>query len=190
MLLVDTGVFLAAADDNDPDHDSCVAVLTNSNDVLVTTALVVAEAAYLIDRQLGAAAEAAFFRSLANGDARVESLSDRDFARTAELIGAADFPLGGTDASLVAVAERLGLQRIATLDHRHFERGATEPHRRVPSPPIAPVALPRGQRSQHGNVRLHYAVGAVAVALDHHLEVLVAEEVGDLAQGYVGVDHQ
>lgn len=109
MLLVDTGVFLATADDNDPDHDACVAVLTTSNDELVTTALVVAEAAYLIDRQLGAAAEAAFFRSLANGDARVESLTDSDFARTAELIERyADFPLGGTDTSLVAVAERLG----------------------------------------------------------------------------------
>lgn len=30
------------------------------------------------------------------------------------------FPLGGTDASVVAVAERLGAQEIATLDRRHF----------------------------------------------------------------------
>jgi predicted nucleic acid-binding protein len=32
----------------------------------------------------------------------------------------ADFPLGAADASVVAVAERLGGTRIATLDHRHF----------------------------------------------------------------------
>ena len=127
MLLVDTGVFLAAADDNDPDHDACVDMFASSNEELVTTALVVAEAGYLIERQLGAAAEAAFFRSLADGDARVESLTESDFARAAELIERyADFPLGGTDASLVAVAERLGLRRIATLDHRHF--GAVRPN--------------------------------------------------------------
>lgn len=30
------------------------------------------------------------------------------------------FPLGGTDASVVAVAERLGVREIATLDRRHF----------------------------------------------------------------------
>jgi hypothetical protein len=121
VLLVDTGVFLAAADDNDPDHDACVALLEASTDELVTTGLVVAEAAYLIDRQLGPVAEAGFFRSLGNGDARVEPLTASDFARTAELIERyADFPLGGTDASLVAVAERLGLYRVATLDHRHF----------------------------------------------------------------------
>jgi uncharacterized protein len=31
-----------------------------------------------------------------------------------------DFPLGGADASVVTVAERLGVARIATLDRRHF----------------------------------------------------------------------
>ena len=31
-----------------------------------------------------------------------------------------DLPLGGTDASLIAVAERLGATRIATLDRAHF----------------------------------------------------------------------
>jgi hypothetical protein len=31
-----------------------------------------------------------------------------------------DFPLGGADASVIAVAERLGVARIATLDRRHF----------------------------------------------------------------------
>lgn len=32
----------------------------------------------------------------------------------------ADLGLGGTDASVVAIAERLGIDRIATLDRRHF----------------------------------------------------------------------
>ncbi len=32
----------------------------------------------------------------------------------------ADFPLGATDAAVIAVAERLGITEIATLDHRHF----------------------------------------------------------------------
>jgi predicted nucleic acid-binding protein len=31
-----------------------------------------------------------------------------------------DLPLGTTDASVIALAERLKLTEVATLDHRHF----------------------------------------------------------------------
>jgi hypothetical protein len=41
--------------------------------------------------------------------------------RVAELTAQyGDHPLGGFDASLITVAERLGLDTIATLDQRHF----------------------------------------------------------------------
>ena len=44
-----------------------------------------------------------------------------DAERIAALIEIyADLGLSGTDASLVAVSERLGLTRLATLDRRHF----------------------------------------------------------------------
>ncbi len=32
----------------------------------------------------------------------------------------ADLPLGGTDAAVVSVSERLNFDTVATLDHRHF----------------------------------------------------------------------
>jgi hypothetical protein len=39
----------------------------------------------------------------------------------AELVGTyLDLPLGIVDAAVVAIAERLQLTEIATLDHRHF----------------------------------------------------------------------
>jgi len=38
----------------------------------------------------------------------------------------ADFPLGGTDASSIVLAERIGATVIITLDRRHF--AATRPH--------------------------------------------------------------
>jgi predicted nucleic acid-binding protein len=31
-----------------------------------------------------------------------------------------DFPLGFVDASVIAICERLGERKVATLDHRHF----------------------------------------------------------------------
>lgn len=120
MLVVDTSVLLAAADTADPDHDSSTEAIQHAGP-LVTTALVVAETAYLIGRQLGAAAEARFFRAVAEGELQIETITPTDARRIAELIETyADLGLGGTDASLIAIAERLKLTRIATLDRRHF----------------------------------------------------------------------
>jgi predicted nucleic acid-binding protein len=44
-----------------------------------------------------------------------------DVDRMVELVEKyADFPLGAVDASVIAIAERLGADAIATLDRRHF----------------------------------------------------------------------
>lgn len=120
MLVVDTSVLLAAADNADPDHEPCTRAIEDSSP-LVTSALVIAETAYLIGRQLGAAAEAAFFRAVAAGELQVEPITPADAKRIAELIETySDLGLGGTDASLIALAERLRVATIATLDRRHF----------------------------------------------------------------------
>jgi predicted nucleic acid-binding protein len=48
-------------------------------------------------------------------------LTAADLERMAELVETySDFPLGLVDASVIAVAERLNADAIATLDHRHF----------------------------------------------------------------------
>lgn len=62
-----------------------------------------------------------FFRAIAAAELHVEMVTPADAQRIAELIETyADLDLGGTDASLIAVAERLDVTRIATLDRRHF----------------------------------------------------------------------
>jgi predicted nucleic acid-binding protein len=44
-----------------------------------------------------------------------------DIARAADLVEKyADLPLGTADACVIALAERLGVTRVATLDKRHF----------------------------------------------------------------------
>jgi predicted nucleic acid-binding protein len=51
----------------------------------------------------------------------VIDLSPTDYTRIRELCRQyQDLGLGMVDASVVAVAERLGEETIATLDHRHF----------------------------------------------------------------------
>jgi predicted nucleic acid-binding protein len=82
-------------------------------------ALVVAEVTYLVGRRLGPRVEAAFLRGLEAFE--VEAPGREDWTAIAELVERyADFPLGGTDASVAVLAERLATDLIVTLDRRHF----------------------------------------------------------------------
>ncbi|MGH9022933.1 MAG: PIN domain-containing protein, partial [Acidimicrobiia bacterium] len=48
-------------------------------------------------------------------------LTTEDWARVVALVDRyADLPLGLVDAAVIAIAERHGATRIATLDHRDF----------------------------------------------------------------------
>jgi len=124
VILVDTGPIVAAALTRDVHHRACVDLFTAAHpagDSLAVPSPVVTEACYLLAREAGARAEAAFLTSLADGDLDVVELEADDWRRTAELVTRyADMPLGAVDATVVAVAERLGLSEIATIDRRHF----------------------------------------------------------------------
>jgi predicted nucleic acid-binding protein len=104
---------------DDDDHAASVDALQRPDLELVIPALVVAEATYLVGRRLGPKAEASFLRGL--GQVEIESPSSDEWERISELVDEyADLPLGGTDASIVALAERLDAAVVITLDRRHF----------------------------------------------------------------------
>lgn len=126
-MIIDTGPLVAAANRKEPDHRACRALLTAATGPLIIPALVVAEATFMIERAGGPVVEARFLRSLESPRFQVESPTKPDLARAAALVGQyADLPLGGTDATVIALAERLGVADIATLDHRHFS--VVRPH--------------------------------------------------------------
>ena len=119
LAIVDTGPLYAAVDADDLDHDRCIAAMSRPGLRLVIPAMVVAEATYLIGTRMGPKTEAAFLRSLR--DLRIEAPRPEDLDRMGELIEQyGDFPLGGTDASVVALAERLGTDLVLSLDRRHM----------------------------------------------------------------------
>lgn len=124
MIVCDTGPLVAAALSNDADHAACVRLFTDMHTAgrdLLVPATVTAEVGYLLAREAGARVESLFLRSLADGDFAPVDLTAADYARMAELVDTyGDLPLGTTDASVIAVAERLKLTDVATLDRRHF----------------------------------------------------------------------
>ena len=88
---------------------------------LLVPKLIVTEVAYLIETRLGWKAEVRFLGDLASGNFATSPVLPADWMRIAELVARyRDLPLGTVDASVVALAERLDLDVIATLDRRHF----------------------------------------------------------------------
>ena len=124
LAIVDAGALYAAADIGEANHDRCIAVFERRDLELVIPALIVTEVLHFVGLRLGAAAEATFLRSLEHLD--VQAPLPDDWSRMAELVEQyADFPLGGADASVVALAERLQTDLVITVDRRHF--GAVRP---------------------------------------------------------------
>jgi len=88
---------------------------------MVVPSPVVPEAAWLIEDRLGPAAETLFLRFVSSKRVEIVDLNDEDYLRCIDLIeGYADLGLGFVDSSIVAIAERLGISTIATLDRRDF----------------------------------------------------------------------
>lgn len=125
-VVVDAGPLYAYVDVADRDHERCLAFLRDFAGSLVVPQLAIAEVAHLIQQRLGTRAELLFLGDLAAGTFSTEPVLPADWLRIAELVAKyRDFPLGTTDASVIACAERLGVNAVATLDHRHF--GAVRP---------------------------------------------------------------
>jgi len=120
-LICDTGPLLAALDAADPDHKHCARLLTDADEDLIVPTLVLAELDYWCSRRLPPEAWLIFLDDLLAGVYRVEPPTGADLVRCRELQSRyADLALGVVDASVVALAERLGESKVATLDQSHF----------------------------------------------------------------------
>jgi len=123
-VLIDTNVIVAAAFTTETCHQECVDLFTelrSRTELLLLPATVTAETGYLINQLGGPLREAQFLRGVADGDFEPVDLLRVDYARMDELVEQyAQLNLGTTDASIIALAERLRVSQIATLNRRDF----------------------------------------------------------------------
>jgi uncharacterized protein len=123
VILVDAGPLIAAFDSSDDRHEECAALLQDLPGPLIVPPTIVAEVCYMVAREaFGAELEAAFLRALAEGTFEPATLEPADYARMADLVEQyASLPLGGSDASVIALAERLKVRTVLTIDRRAFD---------------------------------------------------------------------
>jgi uncharacterized protein len=118
-LLIDTGIIVAAADSGESNHEGAAKILAMPHEKLVTDAIL-SESHHLIAARVGWDIAAAFLGSV-DRDLLVQPSTPQDRERARNLCqGYLDARLDFTDALTIAIAERLNITTLATIDERHF----------------------------------------------------------------------
>jgi uncharacterized protein len=119
LILVDAGPLVAIMDAADQHHKACVAALRDLTEPLATLWPPLTEAFYLVsDIPNGPEKLWGMIRS---ASISLLPLGLEDAPRMQELMRKyKDHPMDLADAAVVRVAERDGIRKIFTLDHRDF----------------------------------------------------------------------
>jgi len=121
VIVADTGAILALLDSDEQHHKTLREHFEDAPGEWMLPWAILPEIDYLASTQLGAPVAQAFLADLADGVFVVEWGSSVDLARARELNRRyRTLRLGLTDAVVIAVAERVKADAIATLDLRHF----------------------------------------------------------------------
>ena len=121
MIVADTGAILALLDKSDRHHDAVREIYEERPAEWVLPWAILPEVDYLVGAELGARAQASFLDDLVEGAFTVEYGRHSDIQRADSLARkyrALNFGL--VDAIVMATAERVRADAIATLDLRHF----------------------------------------------------------------------
>jgi len=116
--LLDTGFLYALLNRKEQTHEVVVAAARTVREPIILPVPAVTETAYLLLRDVGPVAVADF---IATTELILEAPLSVDYSRAAEVIREyADSRVDFVDAVIVAIAERLSISKVLTLDQRHF----------------------------------------------------------------------
>ena len=120
-LIADSGAVYGLYDRRDAFHKDLRGAIEETRDRIILPAPVLGEIDYLLRVRLGNAALLRFLEDIQEGAFAVEMVTLSDLRRCAALIAKyQDLDLGLSDASVVAMAERLSATQILTVDQRDF----------------------------------------------------------------------
>ena len=121
MIVADTGAVLALLDADEQHHRTLRSLFESAPHRSKPPRAILPEVDYLVGTQLGPRAGEMFLADLADGRFVVEWGRDEDVAAANRICAKyRSLKLGLVDGVVIAVAERLKAEAIATLDLRHF----------------------------------------------------------------------
>jgi predicted nucleic acid-binding protein len=121
-ILLDSGILYAYYDRSDRWHRAAVGLIGSERGSLLLPSSVIPEVDHLLGARLGRQARRAFHQGLVGASYLMVDIAQERVARITEIEAQfADLELGFVDCSIVALADSLGVRRVATTDRRHFE---------------------------------------------------------------------
>lgn len=121
MIVADTSAIIALVDADDRHHEAVHALYVADPDAWVLPWAILPEVDYLLGAHVGPRAQQLWLADLADGAFTVEWGRQTDLAAIQRLERRyKSLRLGLVDTSVIAIAERLGADAIATLDLKHF----------------------------------------------------------------------
>ncbi len=119
--VLDTSFLVAMSNTKDNHHSRVIEVARNITDPLILPITVLPEVTYLLGARLSRRAMRQFLSRLITSDVRLETMTISDLERVTEILDTyADSQLDFVDATIVAIAERMNITRVLTLDRRDF----------------------------------------------------------------------
>ncbi|PZO12440.1 MAG: VapC toxin family PIN domain ribonuclease [Leptolyngbya foveolarum] len=120
--LIDSGFLYAVMDSNDERHAKVIEALLSlrgKNIVLINAVIV--ETAYLLSERIGQSQMRCFLEMISGSQFKFEYVKQSDINRIREILEKyEDAKLDFTDAAITAIAERLNVRQILTVDRRDF----------------------------------------------------------------------
>lgn len=119
--IVDTSFLLATVNSKDKNYLSVIDVISNLKEQLVLPMTVLPEINYLIASRLGHHKMRQFLAELVKSNVIIEGITKTDLERVTQILNQySDSELDFVDATIIAIAERMNITKILTLDRRDF----------------------------------------------------------------------
>lgn len=119
--VIDSGAIYGLYNRRDRHHRALRKVLENEQGEIILPDAILSEADYLLNAKMGIDAELDLLDDIQQHAFTLDPFTAADAQRSRELIERyRDLDLGLADAAVIATAERRNIDRILTLDERHF----------------------------------------------------------------------
>lgn len=120
-IIMDTSCIIGLIDRGSDEHRMIKGIVINEDNEIIIPSPVFPEVCYMLNKKFGSEVELNFIDELVKAELIVEVLEFKDVIRIPEITRKyQDLNIGFVDAAVTAIAERMGTNKILTLDNRHF----------------------------------------------------------------------